>query len=585
MIKINRFYFSPDSLKKDKVFSPIEFDEGINLIIGEKSDDKKEGEKMNGVGKSLLIESINFCLLKKFNESRMSKISDIDLDPSIYFCLELDVETTDKIRKVEIRRNRKENDSIVFIVDDEHKMFSFDEAKKYLDFLFFEGQNVEVRPSFRSLLSIIIREENSLFNDILRPYHKSNLEQFEDLVKPHLYLFNIDLGLLAKIKTVSADLKLVKKSAQSLKKEITSRGIDEKTIASYLNDLKDSVDKLSLANNELKSAEGQKQVRAELSDIEIQIDKLLAERAGKEMMIKRIKSLPTVEKIDTKQIQSVYNNFKTGLGDLVKKSFDDVLSFKQEIDSFQSVLMTVKLTSLNKEVGALDSKIAVLEETASKLYAYFGAGEKIENLKTSVKIEMEKRQELDSVSQTYGVWQTQKERAKSLKKKKIGFVEELEVLLFEVQTVVTSFEEDLKKMHESIARNKHCQFKINIDESVESFIDFDYRIKLDGSSGINRIKTFIYDVLLLVNKYTKQRHPGFLIHDNIFGTAGRDDMKKSLNYLYELSKKNRFQYILTINKDEFESQIDGFNFDYTKFKKAEFTRKDPFLGFEYSQIS
>ena len=54
---------------------------------------------MNGVGKSLLIESINFCLFKKLEDSRISKIPDINLSPEIYICLDLEIETSDQIKK------------------------------------------------------------------------------------------------------------------------------------------------------------------------------------------------------------------------------------------------------------------------------------------------------------------------------------------------------------------------------------------------------------------------------------------------------------------------------------------------------
>jgi hypothetical protein len=61
-------------------------------------------------------------------------------------------------------------------------------------------------------------------------------------------------------------------------------------------------------------------------------------------------------------------------------------------------------------------------------------------------------------------------------------------------------------------------------------------------------------------------------------------MVKSLNYLYSLSKKHRFQYILTINKDEFDAQVKDLDFDYTLVRKAEFTRTKPFIGVEYSEV-
>jgi hypothetical protein len=139
-------------------------------------------------------------------------------------------------------------------------------------------------------------------------------------------------------------------------------------------------------------------------------------------------------------------------------------------------------------------------------------------------------------------------------------------------------------MHNYIAGNKRCQFDINISESLANFVEFSYRVRLDGSSGVNRIKTLIYDVLLMTNGYTAQRHPGFLIHDNVFASSGLDDRVKTLNYLHKLSKTKKFQYILTINQDEFYSAVDEFDFDYTKAKKVELTRDKLLLGKEYSEL-
>ncbi|MCS6066847.1 AAA family ATPase [Klebsiella variicola subsp. variicola] len=64
MIRINKLYSEPLS------FEPIEFKEGINLILGESDE---SSNKTNGVGKSLLIEFINFGLMKDYSRSRLSK--------------------------------------------------------------------------------------------------------------------------------------------------------------------------------------------------------------------------------------------------------------------------------------------------------------------------------------------------------------------------------------------------------------------------------------------------------------------------------------------------------------------------------
>ena len=65
MIKINKLYSEPE------IFDPIFFDYGVNIIMGEKSDSTN---KKIGVGKSVCIEFINFCLLKRIADSRLNLI-------------------------------------------------------------------------------------------------------------------------------------------------------------------------------------------------------------------------------------------------------------------------------------------------------------------------------------------------------------------------------------------------------------------------------------------------------------------------------------------------------------------------------
>lgn len=586
MITIKKLSFSPNTFQGRKLES-IEFEKGLNFIVGDKSDsakNMKEQNKMNGVGKSLLIESINFCLFKKLEESRVNKIPDINLDPEIYICLDLEIESEKIIKKVQIRRNRQEKSPVVVFVNDEEKSFDkIDDAKKYIEHLFFGEKKFE-HPSLRSLLSILIRDEDSQYKDILRPYYNSSLTSFEDLLRPHFYLFQIDLALLDDLKKVSTDLKNTTKGLASLRSDFKNSGIEEKEVASYINDLKDSVEKLNFAIDELHPSEGLTQIKNQMIKFQLKLESLIVKKASKEYLVRKIKSLPQLENINTKQIQIVYNHFKNGLGDLVEKSFIEVLAFKKQVDNFQNGLINEKLKELLSDIEGINTEISSVDQQISKLYEKTDARGKIDNLKQAIKLERDQNTQLEKLSSLYELLQNKLSEQKNLRKRKESYVEKLGVVLFEIQKIVSDFEEDLKKMHEFVAGNKRCQFQINTSESLANFVNFDYRIKLDGSCGINRIKTFIYDCLLMVNKNTSQRHPGFLIHDNIFASTGRDDMVKSLNYLSELSKKNQFQYILTINKDEFEAQIKDFSFDYTKYTRAEFTREKPFLGFVYSEL-
>src|SRR6476469_8550639 len=99
MVTIKRIYLEPDDVS-GYAFPPIEFDKGINFILGERAgagskDDSPEHNKMNGVGKSVLVEVIDYCFLKDLSKSRLSYIPSPLIDDATMFCMDLEVVLND----------------------------------------------------------------------------------------------------------------------------------------------------------------------------------------------------------------------------------------------------------------------------------------------------------------------------------------------------------------------------------------------------------------------------------------------------------------------------------------------------------
>jgi uncharacterized protein YydD (DUF2326 family) len=147
-----------------------------------------------------------------------------------------------------------------------------------------------------------------------------------------------------------------------------------------------NVEKLNLAIKKLQPSEGLVQEQSRLNDLQVRLDKVVGEKANKEYLAKKIKALPELEQINTKQIQIVYNRFKSGLGDMVQKSFDQVVEFKRQVDDFQNSLLTEKLNELNAQIATLDGQIAEIDSAMSEIYARLGAREKIDSLAETVKL-------------------------------------------------------------------------------------------------------------------------------------------------------------------------------------------------------
>ncbi|OGF25103.1 hypothetical protein A2303_05775 [Candidatus Falkowbacteria bacterium RIFOXYB2_FULL_47_14] len=581
MIRIKKLFFEPNNFST-RVIEPIEFKKGLNFVIGEKVDsDKVTGKKMNSVGKSLMTEMINFCLLKDLKESRIDKIPVITFNDDIFVCLELEIETTEYVKIVTIKRTRDEKKDIFIIDDQSEKIFNtLQSAKDYLEYLFYP--DLENHPSLRNILSIIIRDEKTNYDDIVKAFH--GVRNYSYLIKPHLYLFNFDISKADELNKNYGKMEQIKKVITSINSSFKMAGTDSKRIKSYLNELEDKVNKLGSAIDDLKPSEGSKQTNDDFNKLSIELDRVLTELSAKDYAIQRIKNLPKIEQINSNDIKIIYNQYKLGLGDLVKKSIDQVMEFKKQIDSFQNNLMSRKLKSLQEERMLLEDSRAHIDSKLSKIYQINNTKEKIENLREAIINHREKNNELANLSEKYKILEEQRNERKKIKKQNREILDDLDSKIFELSNVISDFENDLKNIHEFIAGNKECHFNIETKESAE-YINIDYRVNLDGGSGVNRTRTFIYDVLLMLNIHTSKKHPGFLIHDNIFASAGTDDMVKAFNYLYkqELSGNN-FQYIVTVNKDEFDSVVNEFDFDYKDKVRLTLTRQDQLLKTSYREV-
>ena len=153
--------------------------------------------------------------------------------------------------------------------------------------------------------------------------------------------------------------------------------------------------------------------------------------------------------------------------------------------------------------------------------------------------------------------------------------------------IIHSFINTILEIHESIMGNKECSFDIQTIDNARSKtpVVLNLRIYDDGSHSVDRTKVFIYDMALLFNQYTRQRHPLFLVHDNIFD-VDQDTLVQCLNYVYKQEEQFQdFQYILTLNRDKIENEErrKWIKMDIDEHQVAIFTKERKFLKRNYQE--
>ena len=543
----------------------------MNFILGVEDE---TSNKTNGVGKSLSIEFINFVLMKRKSNSRVSLVPSSILPKETSICLDLEIDG----EEYTIKRSIEKAEEPFLIFDD--RVTTFSKAEDLTAFLgekmfaHAEGQY----PSFRIMMGPLIRDERSEFKSIVGCYDTN--ERASDDYSPHLYLLGLSVDIYRSIKAAIIQIDDLTRDIKKIKENVLLlRQKDIQDARSDLNELDSEVAEIERSIDALENVSGYEFIKGDIIELEDSLESLRREKALLGQQLTRTKLITSERPLDNEEVSEFYAQISARLGELIKHDLDQVFEFKKKIDEYQNQLireqrdtLLSKISGLNDQIGELDrqytSKLEVLDQQGA-----------LKNLK-----------------QTYAAFQTKADEASQLRAF-IGRCEELEAQkqiarsnkesellrlqsnIIEARKTLESFERTILDIHEYVQGNRKASFEIK-QTSKKQVVEIVMRIDDDGSHSVEREKVFIYDLALLLNEDTRKRHPGILIHDNIFD-VDQDTLLKSLRYLTDRAKFDvGQQYILTLNADRLD--------DVTKralapHVRAEFTKQHRFLKAKYQE--
>ena len=577
-IRLNRLY------SENNVIEEIIFHDGVNIILGEKYDNSSvKGRKTNGVGKSMSIEFLDFCFLNDYDKSRIVKIPKevFPVEENVILDLDIGQET------VTIKRNRKQADKPILIR--EGKTVSFDkiqDARDYLAGIIFSKLNGKKVPSFRNLFSILMRDERSEFTDIIKCHDLT--KKIPDDLSAHLYLLGFSLETYKNTIETIKEIEAVSTVLTKEKKELTQNGKKKiSDVRAELNALEDELQKLDDAIESFKTNESFDSMEADLIELEDLLDQLRKRQKALRYDYEKIRKMPKPEQIDDREIELVYNQFKSELGNAIVKSLNEVVGFKNKIEEFQRTLVNQKAKELEVQLKNISEQIRVLDDEYSEKLKIIDKKGVLKNLKVSLKIYEAKKEVTSHTKFLFEQYEKNEKKKRILNLQKTQQLMEIDDEIEQSKKNIDAFTDTILQIHEFIMGNKECSFSIQtIDKARRKTpVELILRIYDDGSHSVDRTKVFIYDMALLFNQYTRDRHPLFLVHDNIFD-VDQDTLVQCLNYLYKQEEQYQdFQYILTLNRDKIESEeqrkLIQMNID--EHQVAIFTKEKKFLRQNYQE--
>lgn len=558
-------------------FKAVSFVPGFNVVLADRTKDSTKKDTRNGLGKSTLIEIMQFCLGSDAAKSGLIK------EPLTGWSFSLDLRIgdspfsftrhVDSPKKVIIygdiskwpikpQRNKKTGAKEMSIRD-------FNEALGYLMFgLLLDEDVIRYKPAFRGLISYFARRGRDAYSTPFE-YYRRQPEVEKQVLNAFL------LGLEWRYASEWQDLKDKDKMLANLRRA-AKKGL-VKDILGSLGELE--AKRVRLEANSRREEEQLKNFRVhpQYQEIETRANKLTQEIHGFEndnvadanLLDYYYQSIQQEHPPSSDDIIKMYEQAKVDLPGMVKQRFENVQMFHFKLIENRRRFLETEISRLGQVIESRREIIRQKSDERARLMDILNTHGALEEYTKLQRLYTETVSQLKEIEQ----------KIKDLKR----IEQEKSKLAIEQELLLQRARSDLEERHAQTNRaidlfnsNSEALYEapgnLVIDIQPPTGYQFKVEIERSGSQGIGSMKVFCYDLMLTQLWADKQKSPDFLIHDStIFDGVDERQRALALELAAKESQKRGFQYICTLNSDMIPWQEFSPGFDLTRFVQLRLT--------------
>ena len=544
------------SVKSNKPhFKTIQFKEGLNVVLADRTSQATKKDSRNGQGKSTLVEIIHFCLGSNKGDT-LKKVEMADWE----FTIELDVCQSKLIvtRSVATQKN-------VYLQGDFSKwpiqptfdkktnkhFMSVENYKSVLGNLLF-GLDIDFQdtyhPTFRSLISYFIRLSDSAgsFHD---PFDNSKKQQEWDKQINNAYLLGLDWKLLEARQLLKDEDNTLDELKKGLK-----LGVFDDIIGKSQGELETTKIRLEEIVNEEKRKITEFKILEQYHDIEVEANELTKRfRQLSNTIIQDTALLQDYQSSLSKEVDAspqkvseVYSKAGLVFPKEIVTRLDDVLEFHKKITENRKLFLQTEMLKLKRTIDSNEKErqtVSDRKENLLKILKNHGALDELNKLQELHQINVSKFEEvklkLKNLQKIEDGKSNIKIRGEELKK----------------QIQIRLEENKLHKEEAILLFNKNSEELYNapgnlVIELADKGLKFGVNILKSGSQGIDKMKIFCYDLMLAQLWAKRNPSPHLLLHDStLFDGVDERQIALALELAAQKSKLMGFQYIITLNSD------------------------------------
>jgi uncharacterized protein YydD (DUF2326 family) len=554
---LHKLYSEPLGL-----FQPIEFKNGVNFIFAKKDHDGDARKSLNGVGKSLLLNFLDYALLS--SETVHIRSAKKNNNISNYFIV-LEFKKNGKLyiikRSLETPNKNimfGEKGGIISIYDIPQENKNKELNKALCELIFKNDYNgVFYNTWLRKLMPFFVKKQENpktkiVFSDPIKFSQSSEME----LMAYHLFFMGIDNTLFWKNYTIESELK---RKVPALKEVrdlvIDTYGLNDISQAeNQIDKLKQEVCQYEKNIKNFKLADQYRDIEEESNNLTAQIKELWFQNHLDNKKIQSYKeSFELGDFINTRNIEKIYSELNELLASNIKKTLDDAIKFRKNIASSRKKFLASEIKDTEAALNKRSIAISQLEDERTKLYEFLEAKEAIRDLSMAYLDLSTKREKLSDLLSKIKTFRDLESEVADRGAAVTSIYSDIVKFIRNVQPDISNFRKVFFDIHNAIYpenKKEDFGFKFEPNEKKDSKVNINVYLPAELSKGKNLGSVLLYDLSILFHAIeNKFNLPHFLVHDGIFDGMDKAHFVSLYEYLEKKSKNSEFQYIVTINAE------------------------------------
>jgi len=521
-------------------FKPVHFNNefGLNFIVATQNNTHDKDSTYNGVGKSLIIALIHFCLGSSKKDSFKRDL------PEWSFKLTFKIEN-----EIYISERKTNSQEIIILNNKEIAVSKFN--KKFGELLFEIPDNAS-QLSFRSLLPFFIRPKKASYNYFNNPNAVKN--EFQILITNSL-LLGLDVLLVQEKFHLRKEKEKIRNLVKELNEDILLKEFfNQKKDASLEGQqVKEDINKLQNDLSKFEVAEDYYEVNKEANTLKNELDKINNKIVLLQNQIKSIDETRRISPdIKRENIENIYKESSIIIKEDALKTLSELEKFYEHLSKSREKRLLDQKKSLKEELKKLENNKKIKNADLDNKLKYLNAKQALDVfINLNNKLSDLKAKEANIIKYNELIESYNKSKIKT-EKSFIESTEQTDIYLIDAKEIIKETTNYFRSISKRFFPNSAAGITIyNNSGDNQIRFDIDAKIDADASDGINNIKIFCYDLTLLIKGYAHKIN--FLFHDSrlLDGVDSRKtaELFKTLN---ENIKKEKKQYILSLNQNQLD---------------------------------